>query len=92
MKGMARGPKSDPKRPELKTLPFSGAKTHNTCACAGQLMSPPLPYRGVVQGAAEAHFFLSATNTISLGSPVSASPAASWNLPIAARVAGPTDP
>jgi hypothetical protein len=46
----------------------------------------------VVQGADEAHFFLSCSNSISPGSPVSASPAASWNLRIASRVAGPTVP
>ena len=47
----------------------------------------------VVQGVDEVHFFfLSDSNSISLGSPVSASPAAAWNLRIAARVAGPTVP
>ena len=47
----------------------------------------------VDQGTAEAHFFfLSDSNSILLGSPVAASLAASWNLRIAARVAGPTVP
>ncbi len=54
-------------------------------------VAPPLPT--VVQGADEAHFFfLSDSNSTSLGSPVSASSAASWNLRIASRVAGPTVP
>ena len=47
----------------------------------------------LAQGPGEAHFFfLSCSNSISLGSPVSVSPAASWNLRIASRVAGPTVP
>ncbi len=46
----------------------------------------------VAQGVGDAHFFLSCSNSVSLGSPVSPSPAAIWNLRIASRVAGPSVP
>jgi hypothetical protein len=44
------------------------------------------------QGVGAAHLFLSESNSASSGSPVSGWPAETWNLRIAARVAGPTVP
>ena len=58
----------------------------------GCLGAAGLQARSFLHASATAHFFLSCSNSVSLGSPVSASPAASWNLRIASRVAGPTVP